>query len=252
MVVKMKYKLDKNNTITFRGRTLFAVVALIAFNDVSVGDVGGYIEKETNLSQSGNAWVYSGARVMGDTIIRGGVFRGGEFYDGVFYDGVFYDGVFRGGVFRGGEFYDGEFYDGVFYGGVFYGGVFRGGWFYDGEFRGGEFRGGVFYDGEFYGGVFRGGWFYDGEFRGGEFRGGVFRGGVFRSGWLILQIQGSRHFVNIPDGENIKIGCQEHPPKKWLSEFESIGKNNEYSENEIIEYKDYIELAAAMIERNKK
>ena len=52
--------------ITFFGRKLFRVRALIEFGDIKAGALGGYIEKEENLSQSGNAWVYGNARVYGN------------------------------------------------------------------------------------------------------------------------------------------------------------------------------------------
>ena len=112
----------------------------------------------------------------------------------------------------------------------------------DGEFHGGEFHGG-----EFHGGVFRGG-----EFHGGEFRGGEFHGGVFRGGWLILQIQGSKHFVNIPDGKNIKIGCQCHDVDWWLSNYERVGRIEGYSYAQIKEYKMYIDLAAENIKNENQ
>ena len=84
-----------------------------------------------------------------------------------------------------------------------------------------------------------------------EITGGEFRGGVFRGGWLPLQIQGSSHFVNIPNGINIKIGCQEHDVDYWLKNYERIGKIEKYSDEQIAEYKLYIDLAATLIERNK-
>ena len=45
---------------------LFRIKALISFGDVTIGDIGGYMEKEKNLSQTGEAWVYDNARVYGD------------------------------------------------------------------------------------------------------------------------------------------------------------------------------------------
>ena len=50
-------------SITFLGRTLFRIKALISFGNVKAGELGGYIEKEGNLSHEGNAWVYDNARV---------------------------------------------------------------------------------------------------------------------------------------------------------------------------------------------
>ena len=57
------------------GRTLFRIKALKSFNDVKVGDLGGFIEKEENLSE--NAWVcndacvYGNARVYGNACVYG-------------------------------------------------------------------------------------------------------------------------------------------------------------------------------------
>ena len=52
--------------ITVFGKKLFRIKALISFGDVKEGDLGGYIEKEGNLNQSGNAWVYDNACVSGN------------------------------------------------------------------------------------------------------------------------------------------------------------------------------------------
>ena len=62
-------------------RTLFRIKALRSFNDVKVGDLGGFIEKEENLSENawvcddagvyGNACVYGNARVYGDARVYG-------------------------------------------------------------------------------------------------------------------------------------------------------------------------------------
>ena len=56
-------------SITFLGRTLFRIKALISFGNVKAGELGGYIEKEGNLSHEGNAWVYGDAKVYGDADI---------------------------------------------------------------------------------------------------------------------------------------------------------------------------------------
>ena len=59
------------DTKMFLGRKLFRIKALISFGNVKAGDVGGYIEKEENLSQSGNAWVYDNAEVYGNAEVSG-------------------------------------------------------------------------------------------------------------------------------------------------------------------------------------
>ena len=51
------------DSIKRNGVTLYRIKSLIDFEDVKAGDLGGYVEKEENLSQSGNAWVYGNAQV---------------------------------------------------------------------------------------------------------------------------------------------------------------------------------------------
>lgn len=66
-----KYKLT-NESIEYLGRTLYRIEALRDFGNVVKGDKGGYIEKEENLSQDDNAWVYGNARVYGDAKVSSG------------------------------------------------------------------------------------------------------------------------------------------------------------------------------------
>lgn len=47
------------------GRTLHRIRAVRDFGDVKAGDLGGWIEKESNLSHDGDAWVYGNAWVSG-------------------------------------------------------------------------------------------------------------------------------------------------------------------------------------------
>jgi carbonic anhydrase/acetyltransferase-like protein (isoleucine patch superfamily) len=63
-----KYEMT-SNTKELKGRKLFQIRALKDFGDVKVGDLGGYIEKEENLSHGGNAWVYDDALVYGDACV---------------------------------------------------------------------------------------------------------------------------------------------------------------------------------------
>ena len=53
------------------GRTLYRIKACVAFGDVKAGELGGFVEKEENLSQDGNAWVYGDARVYGNAWVYG-------------------------------------------------------------------------------------------------------------------------------------------------------------------------------------
>ena len=66
----MKYKLTENTKEVY-GITFYQIQALKDFGDVKKSDLGGWIEKEDNLSQKGNCWVYDNARVYDDAIVSG-------------------------------------------------------------------------------------------------------------------------------------------------------------------------------------
>ena len=59
------------DTKMFFGRKLFRIKALISFGDVTAGDLGGYVEKEENLSHDGNAWVFGNAKVSDNAKVSG-------------------------------------------------------------------------------------------------------------------------------------------------------------------------------------
>jgi len=69
-----KYELLKNDTVTTAdGKTLYRIRALRAItNVVKPGDLGGYVETDTNLAHDGNAWVFGDARVYENAWVRGG------------------------------------------------------------------------------------------------------------------------------------------------------------------------------------
>ena len=61
----------------FKDVTLHRIQAITSFASVVAGELGGWIEKEENLSHKGDAWVYSNAKVCGNAEVRGnGVVRG--------------------------------------------------------------------------------------------------------------------------------------------------------------------------------
>ena len=73
-----KYSLTKNTKV-WCGITLFQIKAEVSFGSVSKGDLGGWIEKEENLSQvSGDAWVYGNAWVYGDARVYGNAWVYGD------------------------------------------------------------------------------------------------------------------------------------------------------------------------------
>ena len=72
-----KYRLT-DETITVFGRTLYRIQATenIPSRYVDKGELGGFIEKESNLS--GNAWVSGDARVFGDAWVSGNAWVSGD------------------------------------------------------------------------------------------------------------------------------------------------------------------------------
>lgn len=70
-------------TIEHEGRTLSMVKAIKDFGDVKAGDLGGFIEKEENLSHLGDAWVADNAKVYDNAAVRGDaqVYGNAKVYD---------------------------------------------------------------------------------------------------------------------------------------------------------------------------
>ena len=66
----MKYELT-SETKKIGTVVLYRIKALRSFGDCKTGDLGGWIGKESNLSQEGNAWVSGDARVSGDAKVYG-------------------------------------------------------------------------------------------------------------------------------------------------------------------------------------
>ena len=66
---------QKKYEFTGKIKTIFGIEfkqirAIISFGCVVAGEIGGWIEKEENLSQSGNAWVSGNAEVSGDAEVK--------------------------------------------------------------------------------------------------------------------------------------------------------------------------------------
>ena len=68
--MERKYELTAE-TLSVNGRTLHRIKALRDFGNVKAGELGGWIEKESNLSHSGNCWVYDEGEVGGDAKVWG-------------------------------------------------------------------------------------------------------------------------------------------------------------------------------------
>ena len=72
------FKLRKDLSIEINGRKLFRIEATenLSKHNVKKGDLGGYVEKESNLS--GEAWVSGEAEVSGEARVSGNAFVYGD------------------------------------------------------------------------------------------------------------------------------------------------------------------------------
>ena len=61
----------KTVPLLFENVTLHRIQAITSFENVVAGELGGWIEKEENLSQGGNAWVGGNAQVSGNARVGG-------------------------------------------------------------------------------------------------------------------------------------------------------------------------------------
>ena len=68
--MQKKYSITKESKIVF-GIKLFRIKAKISFGSVKKGELGGWIEKEKNLNQNNNAWVFDNALVFGNARVSG-------------------------------------------------------------------------------------------------------------------------------------------------------------------------------------
>ena len=64
--MERKYKLVESDIMGF-----CRVQALKDFHDVKKGEIGGYVDSESVLSQAGNAWIYGNAKVYGNAMVWG-------------------------------------------------------------------------------------------------------------------------------------------------------------------------------------
>jgi UDP-3-O-[3-hydroxymyristoyl] glucosamine N-acyltransferase len=64
-------KFELTNTILKYGESkLYQIRALQDFGNVKKGDLGGWVEKEENLSHDGNCWIYDNARVFNNGKVK--------------------------------------------------------------------------------------------------------------------------------------------------------------------------------------
>ena len=61
--------MKKYDLVNKQPNGLWQIRALRDFGDVKAGDLGGYVQYEDNLSQTGNCWVYGNARVYDNAMV---------------------------------------------------------------------------------------------------------------------------------------------------------------------------------------
>lgn len=72
----MKYELLQDQTIEYKGQTLYRIRALKDIPNrsyaptIKAGTLGGYVSGEHNLSQQGDSWVYYGAAVYRQAVVK--------------------------------------------------------------------------------------------------------------------------------------------------------------------------------------
>lgn len=76
--MEKKFELTDNFVINALGIKLFQIKCTKAFKNANEGDLGGYVEKEENLSQSGDAWVSGNAQVYGNARVYGNAWVSGD------------------------------------------------------------------------------------------------------------------------------------------------------------------------------
>jgi len=175
------YKLTSNTKVVF-GIKLFQIQLIVDCKYGQIGDLGGWIEKESNLS--GDAWVSGNARVYGDARVSG---------DANIYGDAWVSGNAK--VYGNAQVYG----DANVYGDAWVSGNAK----------------------------------VSGNAQ------------VSGDAWeqSPLQIQGTKHFVNVCKKGYLQIGCKSFTFEYWKDNFETIGKQNGYSVEQIKEYGLYIDLA---------
>jgi NDP-sugar pyrophosphorylase family protein len=81
-MTNLKYEITSESKVIEK-TTLFRIRALRDFGNVKSGDLGGWIEKESNLSHERNSWVSENAQVYGNSWVSGNaqVYGNAKVYD---------------------------------------------------------------------------------------------------------------------------------------------------------------------------
>ena len=267
--MEKKFKLTEEETMV-GGLTLYRIEALRDFSDVKRGDKGGWIQKESNLSQADNCWIYDEAMAFEDAR----VIDNAKIKDSarVFDDAIISDDAYIGGDVRicknamiadNAKVYDNVWILGSAYvhgNAKIYGNVK----ILDTPFIGGDAQ--IYENAQIEGNahIYDNAKIYGNSKIRGHCRickdacvGGhaevlglseLTRGEITSTP---LQIKGSLYFVNIEGDDKLRIGCQVYSIEEWEKHYRQIGLAERFSEKEITEYKLYIDLAKNILNNNK-
>ena len=64
-----------------------------------------------------------------------------------------------------------------------------------------------------------------------------------------LYIKGSCHGLTTSSFETVSIGCKTHTVDEWLDNYREIGQENNYTDEQVEEYYDYLLLAKKQLEK---
>jgi hypothetical protein len=79
-MIKFRTLIESNYYTIQDDRKLYQIQAIRSFSDVTAGDLGGYVEKESNLSHDGVCWIYGDGCVCGDAEVSGNLRVDGSGY----------------------------------------------------------------------------------------------------------------------------------------------------------------------------
>jgi len=225
--------------------TLYRIRALRAGPWGPVGTIGGYVEKESNLSQEGDCWIHGGAKVFDNACISGGAHVSEEAHIGD-------DSHVRGSalIYGKARIYGNSNVSGyscVYDNSRIYGNSNVSGYscvYGNARLSGNAHVGG---NSRVYGNAR-----LSGEAR-------VYGNSRVHGNSCVLAdlkchsyyINGSVHIVNYVGHRDekpmIKIGCEEHSLENWLENYKEIGAKYKYSEAQIIEYGCYLRMLKELL-----
>lgn len=240
----MKYELSEN-TMRINNTLLHQIRALENIGYAQAGELGGYVESESNLSQRGRSWIRNRARVTGNAFVCGDA----QVKDDVW---VFGDAHIRDeACVHGSAQIYGKAYirDEASVGGI--AAVFGDAWVFG--------RARVFGYAHIFGNarisqratvcgttyVCDNAWVTGNAYVSGA-TWVIGRTHLFEGRWLKtpLYIAGSKYAVSMQAPKKLQIGCRVHTISKWLKRGEAIGKAEGLTPAEIVEYMQYVEIAA--------